>query len=161
MWRYLSVERNNKQTCVKLFAENSNSPKNGPSAPIASFVTKLLISLPPNQQTIVHPGKFLLLINLFKKKLSSTLNCLLVIVMNIILACTENRDMFEFLVCTLGVMKMKGNLQFIWFGYKNICRIWVVKPRQYKMLKFWICEWPVTQWFEIGTYCYFQLSSSF
>ncbi|KAG0524703.1 hypothetical protein BDA96_07G234300 [Sorghum bicolor] len=59
LWNwYLSVERNNKQTCVKLFAENPNSPKNGPSAPIASFVTKLLISLPPNQQTIVHPGIF-------------------------------------------------------------------------------------------------------
>ena len=108
------MERNNKQTCVKLFAENPNSPKNGPSAPIASFVTKLLISLPPNQQTIVHPGKVLLLINLFKKKVSSTLNyCLLVIVMNIILACKENEDMFEFSVCTLVIVKMKENLQFI------------------------------------------------
>ena len=53
--------------------------------------------------------------------------------------------MFEFSVCTLVIMKMKGNLQFIWFGYKNVCRIWVVKTRQYKMLYFWIYEWPVTQ----------------
>jgi hypothetical protein len=62
------VERNNKQTCVKLFAENTSSLKNGSSAPIASFIAKLIVSLPPNQQTIVHPGKLLLLINLFDKK---------------------------------------------------------------------------------------------
>jgi hypothetical protein len=72
MWRCISVERNNKQTCVKLFAENTSSLKNGSSAPIASFIAKLIVSLPPNQQTIVHPGKLLLLINLFDKK-----NCLL------------------------------------------------------------------------------------
>ncbi|KAL6646092.1 hypothetical protein ACP70R_017700 [Stipagrostis hirtigluma subsp. patula] len=59
LWNwFLSVERNNKQTCVKLFAENSNSTKDAAPAPIASFVTKLLISLPPNQKTIVHPGIF-------------------------------------------------------------------------------------------------------
>jgi hypothetical protein len=68
------VERNIKQTCVKLSAENTNYLTNGPLAPITSFVTKLIVSLPPNQQIIVHPGKLLLLINLFKKKLSSTLN---------------------------------------------------------------------------------------
>ncbi|KAL5669784.1 hypothetical protein ACJX0J_022005, partial [Zea mays] len=54
----ISVERNNKQTCVKLFAENTSSLKNGSSAPIASFIAKLIVSLPPNQQTIVHPGIF-------------------------------------------------------------------------------------------------------
>jgi hypothetical protein len=75
------VERNIKQTCVKLFAENTNYLTNGSSAPIASFVTKLIVSLPPNQQIIVHPGKLLLLINLFKKKivfysqLRSSCNC--------------------------------------------------------------------------------------
>ncbi|KAL6661195.1 hypothetical protein ACP70R_000579 [Stipagrostis hirtigluma subsp. patula] len=59
LWNwFLSVERNNKQTCVKLFAENSNSTKDAAPAPIASFATKLLISLPPNQKTIVHPGIF-------------------------------------------------------------------------------------------------------
>ena len=57
LWNwYLSVERNNKQTCVKLFAELSNSAKNTAPAPIASFVTKLLISFPPNQKIIEHPG---------------------------------------------------------------------------------------------------------
>jgi hypothetical protein len=75
------VERNIKQTCVKLFAENTKYLTNGPSVPIASFVTKLIGSLPPNQQIIVHPGKLLLLINLFKKKivfyseLLSSCNC--------------------------------------------------------------------------------------
>jgi hypothetical protein len=54
------VERNNKLTCVKLFVENSNSAKDSTPAPIASFVTKLLISFPPNQKTIIHPGKLLL-----------------------------------------------------------------------------------------------------
>uniref|UniRef100_A0A0E0IDR0 BTB domain-containing protein n=2 Tax=Oryza TaxID=4527 RepID=A0A0E0IDR0_ORYNI len=59
LWNwYLSVERNNKQTCVKVFAELSNSAKNTTPAPIASFITKLLISFPPNQKTIVHPGIF-------------------------------------------------------------------------------------------------------
>lgn len=59
LWNwYLSVERNNKQTCVKLFAELSTSANNTAPAPIASFVTKLLISFPPNQKTIVHPGIF-------------------------------------------------------------------------------------------------------
>lgn len=52
------MERNNKQTCVKLFAELSNSAKNTVPAPIASFVTKLLISFPPNEKIIVHPGIF-------------------------------------------------------------------------------------------------------
>jgi hypothetical protein len=55
------VERNNKQTSVKLFAELSNSAKNAAPAPIASFVAKLLISFPPNQKIIVHPGNFVLL----------------------------------------------------------------------------------------------------
>lgn len=59
LWNWcISVERNNKQTCVKLFAENTSSLKNGSSAPIASFIAKLIVSLPPNQQTIVHPGIF-------------------------------------------------------------------------------------------------------
>ncbi|KAM0912120.1 hypothetical protein ACQ4PT_013021 [Festuca glaucescens] len=59
LWNwYISVERNNKQTSVKLFAELSNSAKNTTPAPIASFVAKLLISFPPNQKIIVHPGIF-------------------------------------------------------------------------------------------------------
>ncbi|GJN03873.1 hypothetical protein PR202_ga21364 [Eleusine coracana subsp. coracana] len=59
LWNwYLSVERNNKQTSVKLFADNSNLTKDSVPAPVASFVTRLLISFPPNQKTIVHPGIF-------------------------------------------------------------------------------------------------------
>ena len=108
------MERNNKQTCVKLFAENSNSTKDAAPAPIASFVTKLLISFPPNQKTIVHPGKFLLLIEALCYSLP-------VIVMNIILIFANNGDMFEFLNILVNI-KRKGNT-YSSFGYKNKCRI--------------------------------------
>jgi hypothetical protein len=74
--------------------------------------------------------------------------------MSIILASAENGDMFEFSVCTSS---WKWNEtcrffwikypQFIWLGYKNICRNWVVKTRQrHKMVYLWIYEWPVAQW---------------
>jgi hypothetical protein len=41
---------------------------------------------------------------------------LLVIAMNIILACTKNGDMFEFLVCTLVIMKneRKPAIYLVW-----------------------------------------------
>jgi hypothetical protein len=54
------VERNNKQTSVKLFVELS-SAKNIAQALVASFVAKLLISFPPNQKIIAHPGNFVFL----------------------------------------------------------------------------------------------------
>jgi len=157
MWRYLSVERNNKQTCVKLFAENSNSPKNGPSAPIASFVTKLLISLPPNQQTIVHPGKFLLLLGMYRKMGALFLIPPLLIfgmyrkwgyvwILSLYVSHHENER--KSAVYLIWLQECMQNLSSKDQAIQNVI-----------FLNIWMTSDSAR--FEIGSYCYFQLSSSF
>lgn len=93
------MERNNKQTCVKLFAELSNSAKNTAPAPIASFVTKLLISFPPNQKVIEHPGNCLLLLPMYVKDV----------------------DIFSYLIFNMQLMNYQKKVVLSSYSYELIC----------------------------------------